>query len=231
MKTPLQPSVVSKTYLLLSFLTVMMCLVSCKKDDVISKKEVKGEANVKMVNASQNSTSVDFYLDNTKVNSKALVFGEGSEYVKVESGAKASKVQNNGVDEAEAQVIFVPTISYTSFYLEDKTNKGSVLTLEDDLSTTGPGKARIRFVNASPYFTNPINVNLTGSILLVNSLPFAEASGYFSVDPNADLRISILGTAGVKVVPGSDIEPGKIYTFWFSGTSNANLTINKITYN
>lgn len=231
MKTALLYSNQRNSHLFLSFFVVMMCLVSCKKDETISKKEVKGEAKVKMVNASHTSTAVDFYLDNTKINSTALAFGEGSEYVKVESGTKASKVQNNGVDEAESQVIFVPTISYTSFYLEDKTNKGSVLTLEDNLGTTDAGKARIRFVNASPYFTNAINVNLTGAILLVNSLPFAEASGYFSVDPDADLRISVLGTGTVKVVPTAQIEAGKIYTFWFSGSSNSNLTINKITYN
>jgi hypothetical protein len=231
MKTTLLSSIQRNFYFLLYFLVATLCLVSCKKDETISAKEVKGEAKVKMINASQNATAIDFYLDNTKVNTTALAFGEGSDYIKIASGTKASKVQNNGMDEAESEVVFVPTISYTSFYVENRASKGTILTYEDDLGPTEAGKARIRFVNTSPYFTNTVNVNLTGAILLVNALPFAQASAYFSVDPGANLRVSIVGTAIVKVVPAADIEAGKIYTFWFSGTSNATLTVNKITYN
>ncbi len=231
MRTALLSSNRTKSYLLLSLTMGLLCLVSCKKDNTIGKTEVKGEAKVRMVNASHSSASIDFFLDDSKVNSTSLAFGETSEYIKVISGTKTSKVQTDGVDEANAEVVLVPTISYTSFYIEDRTNKGTVLTLEDNLGSTEAGKARVRFVNTSPFFTNALNVNLAGATLLVNSLPFGEASSYFSVEANADLRVSVLGTGTLKIIAGSTIEAGKIYTFWISGTSNTTLTANKITYN
>lgn len=197
---------------------------------VITNEVVKGEAKIKLVNASHNSSAVDFYLDDVKVNAQSLAFGEGSDYIKISSGTKNASFSNASED-VSAQVVFVPTLSYTSFYVEDKSNQGEVLTFEDNLGATTAGKASVRFVNLSPYFTNAVNVNLTGGVLLINSLPFKEASSYFSIDPGIDLRVSVLGAGGVKVFSGAEFEAGKIYTIWFSGTSNANLTINKITYN
>ncbi|MFD0941860.1 DUF4397 domain-containing protein [Pedobacter boryungensis] len=217
-------------YLGLTFFATLCCLFSCKKDIAISNKVVTGEAKVKLVNASHTTSAVDFYLDNVKVNTQSLAYGEGSNYFKVSSGTKNASFANTD-ENASAKVIFVPTFSYTSFYVEDKSNKGEVLTFEDNLGTTAIGKANVRFINLSPYFSNAVNVNLTGNVLLINSLPFKEASDYFSIDPTIDLRISILGVGGFKVLSGAEFEAGKIYTIWFSGTSNSNLTINKITYN
>ncbi|MFI5452491.1 DUF4397 domain-containing protein [Pedobacter sp. UC225_61] len=217
-------------YLSLMCFTTLCCLFSCKKDMVISNEVVEGEAKIKLVNASHTASAIDFYLDNVKVNPQAIGFGEGSDYLKIPSGTKNASFSNTS-ENASAEVIFVPTLSYTSFYVEDKSNKGEVLTFEDNLGTTPSGKANVRFINLSPYFTNAVNVNLTGNVLLINSLPFKEASSYFSIDPTIDLRVSILGAGGFKVISGTEFEAGKIYTIWFSGTSNANLTINKITYN
>jgi hypothetical protein len=217
-------------YLGLTCFATLCCLFSCKKDIVISNEVVQGEAKIKLVNASHTSSAIDFYLDDVKVNAQSLAFGEGSDYFKISSGSKNASFSNTDED-ASAQVVFVPTLSYTSFYVEDKSDQGEILTFEDNLGTTGAGKASVRFINLSPYFTNAVNVNLTGNVLLINSLPFKEASSYFSIDPTIDLRVSILGASGIKVLSGTEFEAGKIYTIWFSGTSNANLTINKITYN
>lgn len=221
----------SALYLRLAILATVLCLFSCKKDDVPSNKEVKGESKVKLINASNNPASVDFYLDDSKISAKALAPGEVSDYVKVESGAKNATVTVNGVTDADAEVNFVPTLSYTSFYVEDKSGKGEVLTFEDDLGATEVGKARIRIINLSPYFSNMINLNITGGTLLVNSLAFKQASGYFLIDPSLSLNVSILGSSANKTIPTGEFEAGKIYTIWLSGNSNASLKINKVIYN
>ena len=214
------------------FFVVLFLLISCKKNDTDNGKVVRGEAKVKLINAAQSPSSVDFYLNDSKINSSALAFGETSDYIKIESGTKTTTVSKdvNTLD-AEAEFSYVPTLSYTTFFVEDKTGKGEVLIFEDNLGAIEMGKARIKFINLSPNFTNAINITLAGVGLLVNSLPFKEASGYFTIAPNTNIGISVLGLEGLKIIEGSEFEAGKIYTLWVSGSSNSNLSINKITYN
>lgn len=218
-------------YLGLTFFATVLCLFSCKKDDVPSGKEVKGEAKVKLINASNANGEVDFYIDDSKVSEAAMASGAASDYIKVQSGTKNASVTVNGVIDASTSFNFVPTLSYTSFYVEDKAGKGEMLIFEDDLGATEAGKARVRIINLSPYFTNALNVNLAGGVLLVNSLTFKQASGYFSIDPGVDLNVSILGSGANKTIGGSEFEAGKIYTIWLNGSSNATLKINKVSYN
>lgn len=218
-------------YLGVTFFATVLCLFSCKKDDVPSGNEVKGEAKVRLINAANTTGRVDFYIDDSKVEDVALASGEASGYIKVQSGTKNTSVTVDGVTDASKSFNFVPTLSYTTFYVEDKTGKGEMLIFEDDLGATEPGKARVRFINLSPYFTNALNVNLAGGVLLVNSLAFKQASGYFSIDPGMNLNVSVMGSGANKTIAGTEFEAGKIYTIWLSGTSNATLKINKVTYN
>lgn len=212
------------------FFAVMasMCLVSCKKEVPTTVTIMGKEAKVKIVNATKNTG--DFFLDKNKINDQSLAFGQSND-VKVASGSTSISFYANGVQDVSTTINFVSSFSYTAFYVEDKAGKGEILALEDNLGATEAGKARVRFINLSPNFTNPINVNLPGSTLLVNALGFKETSLDFSIEPNVNLGVSVLGAGGVKVIDGSEFEAGKIYTVWISGTTNANLTINKITYN
>lgn len=212
-------------------MVLVMCLISCKKDIPTDITIMGAEAKVKIINASLGSKNLDFYLNDSKITNKALASGESSDYIVVQSGAKHASFINNGIEDATAELTFVPSFSYTSFYVEDKTGKGEILALQDDLGATEAGMARIRFVNLSPNFTNSINIITTGNTLLVNSLAFKEKSMYFAIDPNIDLGFSVLGAGGLKIMRGTEFEAGKVYTIWVGGNSNANLSINKITYN
>lgn len=196
------------------------------------KVEINGLAKVKLINASQASAAVDFYLDNTKITPIALSFGESSGYISIASGTKTAKV-NESVSGAEvsSNFNFMPSFSYTSFYVEDKEGKGEVLTLEDNLGAVEATKARIRFVNLSPNFTNTLNVSLAGAEFIVSALAFKQVSSYFIINEGTTVRISVVGTSVFKAALGNEFEGGKNYTVWLSGTGNGNLTINKITYN
>jgi len=220
----------SLSYFLI-FSVCFFCLFSCKKDND-GGTEVKGEAKVKFINASQNATAVEFYLDNTKINLQPLAYAESSDYIKVASGTKSATASTPSAAQVQALTVnLVPTLAYTSFYVEDKAGNGELLVLEDNLGATEAGKARVRFVNLTPNLTNAVNINLTGNILIVNALAFKGSSTYFAIDPSLEVRVSVVGSSAIKVIPGTDFEAGKIYTVWLSGTSNANLTVNKITYN
>ena len=207
-------------------------LSSCKKDDIDTAGTVKGEAKIKFINASVGSSSVDFYLDDSKINASTLAYGESSEYVKIPSGTKKAKVEEGaGGLETLSDYNFIPTFSYTSFFVEDRVGKGEVLTFEDNLGAVESDKSRVRFINLSPNLTNAINIGLPGGELVVNALAFKESSGYFMVDAGTNIGVSVVGAGVLKIAPGAEFEGGKNYTIWLSGTSNSNLSINKITYN
>lgn len=205
---------------------------SCKKDDVDQGGKISGEAKIKFINASQSNTSVDFYVGDAKVNDLALAYGESSEYIKVPSGNKTTKV-NQGMSALEAQsdFNFVPTFSYTSFFVEDGEGKGAVVTFEDNLGAVESDRYRVRFINLSPNFTNALNISLPGGELVVNALAFKASSGYFMINAGVGLGVSVVGTGTFKIANGKEFEGGKNYTIWLSGTSNSSLSINKITYN
>ncbi len=209
------------------FSAVTMCLVSCKKEIESHVVVIGQEAKIKIINTTQNTG--DFYIDKNKINNQALAFGEIND-VKIASGTKNISF-GNGTQGISATMNFVPGFSYTAFYVEDKKGQGEIITFEDNIGATEVGKARVRFINLSPNFSNPINVNLPGGVLLVNALGFKETSLDYAINPNVSLGISVLGAGGLKIIDGSEFEEGKVYTVWISGNSNANLTINKITYN
>lgn len=213
-------------------LLAVIVLNSCEKDNSSKKEPVRGEAKVKFINASQNAQPVDFYINDTKINTSALAFGESSEYIKIESGTQINKVNKEvNILDVQTQFSYVPTLSYTSFFVEDREGRGDILTFEDNLGAIEAGKARIRFINLSPYFSNAINVSLGKDDLLVNSLPFKESSSYFMVQAGTGIGVSVLGTGTIKYAAGDEFEAGKNYTIWVGGSSNSTLSINKITYN
>lgn len=207
---------------------VAMCLVSCKKEIEADTTVMGQETKIKIVNATQNTG--DFYLDKNKIGNQVLAFGE-SDDIKIASGAKSVSFTINGVEDVATIINFIPSFSYTAFYVEDKTGKGEILAFEDNVGATETGKARVRFINLSPNFSNAINVGQSGGNLLVNALAFKETSLDFSILPNVNLAVYVVGGGGMKIIDGSEFEAGKVYTIWISGNTNANLTINKITYN
>ncbi|WP_293303871.1 DUF4397 domain-containing protein [Pedobacter sp. UBA5917] len=217
--------------LILSISLTAIALSSCKKHDpdVI----VKGEAKVKVVNASQADVHQDFYLDNEKLTSVALAFGESSEYVKIPSGNRS--VSYTGTDNMAAatdtSLNFTPSITYTTFLVSNKQGQLELVSYEDNLSNNESSKAKIKLINLTPSFTTGINVMVQGGTQFVNGLPFKEASNYFTVDAGMNLRYNVVGSGTIKTIEGTALAGGKIYTIWFSGTTAATLEAHIITDN
>lgn len=220
----------SKSHFLAVCFLALCCLFSCSKDEEIYQQN-KQEAKIRFVNASKNSTNIDVYVDDLKLNSGALNYSQETSYQKIASGTKKASVKHDGQEDIQSDINFIPTFSYTSFFVINRDNKAELVTFEDNLGAPETGKAKIRFVNLGSHFTNSVNITLTGGVLLVNALEYKKASSYFSVDPEVNIRFSIVGTSASKVLSTDEIQPGKSYTIWLDGTSNADLTINKILYN
>lgn len=218
----------TKSFLILLSFTAF-ALSSCKKND--PEVVVKGEAKVKIVNTVQIEPAQSIYVDDQKVDITSLAFGETSEYLKISSGNRKVGFLGNTNIATEAVINFIPSITYTTFLISDRTGKKEILSFEDNLSNTESGKAKIKLINLSPYFTTGISVSVQTGTQFVNSLMYKEASNYFTVDAGQNLRFNVVGSGTIKTIAGTDLQAGKIYTIWFSGTTIATLDAHIITDN
>lgn len=207
-----------------------IALSSCKKHD--PDEIVKGQAKVKVVNASQAvDVHQDVYLDNEKLTPVALAFGETSEYVKIPSGNRSVSYAGSNNTTTDTSLNFTPSITYTTFLVTNKQGTLEIVSYEDNLSNTEAGKAKIKLINLTPTFATGINVMVQGGTQFVNGLPFKEASNYFTVDAGMNLRYNVVGSGIIKTIDGAALAGGKIYTIWFSGTTTATLEAHVITDN
>lgn len=213
----------------LFFVLGNLCLLSCKKNN--PGEVVKGEAKIKVVNASLANVQQDVYLDNEKLTTSTLAFGETSGYIKIPSGNRS--VSYMGTDNAttDTSLNFTPSITYTTFLVTNKKGELEIVNYEDNLSNTESTKAKLKLINLTPNFTTGINVMVEGGTQFVNGLAFKEASNYFTVDTGFNLKYTVVGSGNVKTIKSTALEGGKIYTIWFSGTTAATLSANIITDN
>ena len=204
-------------------------LSSCKKHD--PDEVVKGQAKLKIVNASQAVVNQDVYLDNEKLTTTALAFGESSEYVKIPSGNRSISYTGTKSASTDTSLNFTPSITYTTFLVTNKNGDMEVVSYEDNLSNAETGKAKIKLISLTPNFVTGINVMVQGGTQFVNGLAFKEASSYFTVDTAFNLRYTVVGSGNVKTIESTALTAGKIYTIWFSGTTTATLEAHIITDN
>ncbi|KLT67521.1 DUF4397 domain-containing protein [Pedobacter sp. BMA] len=213
------------------FLIVLLtaALTSCKKHD--PDVVVRGEAKLKVVNAVSTETNQDVYVDDAKLTTTALAFGEMSSYVKIVSGMRNISFTNSPSGPTTASMNFTPSITYTTFLTSDRAGNREIVSYEDNLSNTETGKAKVKLISLTPSFITGINVSVQAGTQFVNALAYKESSNYFSIDADINLRYTVVGSGNVKTIDNSNFIAGKIYTIWFSGTTAANLEAHVIADN
>ncbi|AZI27789.1 DUF4397 domain-containing protein [Pedobacter sp. G11] len=215
--------------ILLFFAIFLISLSSCKKHD--PDVVVNGEAKVKMINAAQTEADQDVFVDGGKRSTAALAFGQTTDYLKVASGNRTIRFMGSANLETESALNFTPSLTYSTFLVNDRNGAREIVSYEDNLSNTESGKAKIKLINLTPYFTTGINVSVQAGTQFVNGLLFKEASSYFSVDADLNLRYNVVGSGNIKTIDNANFVAGKIYTIWFSGATAATLEAHIITDN
>lgn len=209
--------------------TCILLVTSCSKNN--PDKIAEGQAKIKVINAVQTETKQDVFIDNQKLTTASLAFGETSEYVKIPSGSRTlSYVGSNNLN-TEANLNFTPSLTYSTFLISDRNATREIVNFEDNLSVSDMTTAKIRLINLTPYFATGINVTVQSGAQFVNGLLFKEASNYFTLDAGAALRYNVVGSGSIKTIPAVDLLPGKIYTIWFSGLTAATIEAHLITDN
>lgn len=197
-----------------------------------------------VINAFSGSASVDFYLDNQRINTNPLNYKVNTGYFNIYPGQRSVKV-NNGANStqvlARATANF-PEGQYISLFiapkLESNADSAIFVVSIDSLVQPETGKASIRFVNLTPG-SRKLDVLVKGSTeALFSNQAFKGVSSFISVSPSSDyiLQIRETGMGGTPKfeLPAFNLQAGKIYTVYSNGlwegtgaaAFGANVTLN-----
>jgi hypothetical protein len=173
-------------------------------------------AMLRVVHASPDAPAVDVYLDGTPVLER-FAYGERTQYLTVPAGSRRVTITAAGAPDV---VVFdaAVTLDLEQAYTVVATGllagepAFAPLVLVDTIDLPAAGKARVRFVHASPG-TPAVDIALAGGPVLFANVAYREESE-LEVDVGTyDLEARVAGTDTVALsVPGVTLEAGNVYT-------------------
>lgn len=202
---------------------------SCVKDP---KPVPVGEAKLRYINAAYASPGQAFYVNGKRFGQMLSLYGEASDVMPVESGAKVLAFVDAATTELTVAVNGNIAIneSYSIFFYKNQDNAASILGIGDNFTAPAAGKAKVRFIHLNGFLNNSVSIKISGGAELASALAFARSSDYYQVDPGTKFIASGTGvTTNPEINPG--IVAGKIYTIWLSGSAATELKAYSFTAN
>lgn len=201
--------------------TTSMIFAACSKDRV----EPQQVAGLSIISAFPDTMSLDFYVDQTKANSKALKFNSKIDYLNLFPGNRTLSIAKKGGNKALAYKNYnlASGVGYSIFILDTlNTNDKKYLFVEDNLSAPATDKAKVRFINLSKD-APALSLKVRGKdTALFTNKAFYQYTNYTTVDPAESLTFDINeGTTLKTSLANVKIEKGKIYTVYAKGISTA----------
>lgn len=176
-------------------------------------------AQMRIIQTSIDTPAVDVYLGGRKMISNLGFKGvsallgvpAGSQSVLVTVAGRSDKVLESNVNLQSGKTYSVVALGRRA----ELTAK----VLEDDLSTLGPGKARLRVVHTSPD-TPAVDVAVKGGSVLFPNLGLGDVSNYLTLDATTvDVELRPAGTTVVALsVPNLHLESGRVYSAYGVGS-------------
>jgi hypothetical protein len=200
-------------YAFVSFLGITL-LSSCKKDDPYDFKDTIA-ANVNFINASPDGPAANLFIDNIQRTMAAVSYGNASGYNKTFLGDQDVQIRSTGTETvlASSPGQFNANEQYTYFLVGPNSNLG-ILAIVDDLAVPAAGKAKIRYINASP---NAPSATLSfGNVVLVNAQNFRGVAAPVEVNAGTYALTALSGNSR-SAVSTVTLESGKIYTIYAKG--------------
>ena len=208
-----------KTFIAVAAMSAVFA--ACSKDRV----EPTQVAGLSIISAFPDTMSLDFYIDQTRANDKALKFNSKIDYLNLFPGNRTLSVAKRGGNKALAHQNFnlASGVGYSIFILDTlNTNDKKYLLVEDDLSAPAADRAKVRFINLSkdaPALS--LQVHGKDTALFTNKA-FYEYTTFSAVDPGESVTFDINEGSTLRTsVPNVKIEKGKIYTIYAKGISTA----------
>lgn len=205
-----------KNLMLVAFSLLLLNSCDNDSDPVVTATEY---ANVLVAHTSPDAPGVDLLVNNSKINSTALVYPNNTGYLQVEAKTNNIKVNVSGTSTSviNADVPFEKNKSYSIFAI-DSVSKISPLVLTDDLTAPASGKAHVRFVHLSPN-APAVDVALVGGAVVFGNQLFKGSTAFAPLDAGTyNLEVRVAGTSTVALtLPPITLAAGKIYTVFAKG--------------
>jgi hypothetical protein len=192
----------------------------------------QGDACVNVIHASPDAPAVDVYVDGAQALT-GLEFGAASGWVALPAGEHQIQVTATGAEPDTAVIDASVTLEGGAAYEVAAT--GLLAQIQPrinqvNLSTLGSEEepmARVRVIHASPD-APAVDVAVAGGDVLIEKLPFTEASDYLVVPAGSyDLEVRPTGTTDVALdLTGVALEAGMVYSVYAIGQAgDGTLTV------
>ncbi|WP_158797476.1 DUF4397 domain-containing protein [Pedobacter sp. L105] len=215
----------------LSLLGITVAFSSCVKNND-SYQAPQQVAALAITNASSNSTSLDFYLDNTstRVNSNPLLYGQKIDYVRAYPGQRTGIVTNSN----SSSVVYTNKFTlvagdYHSLYIVDKGDSLNFLLVKDQFTTPPTHKAMVRFANLSPD-SIAYSLELVGDTTAFTGKTFKTLTSFKPITPSSTYTINLRNTATNTIVATLTnvlLVDQTFYTIWAKGLANTTVAAQK----
>ena len=206
-------------FVLVAIAVGLVTLNACLKDE----EGLNQVSAVAALNAVPGSEGLDIGLDNNQLNQRVFAYGDTIPYLNAWPGRRLVRVFEvdrgpTTAPEAQGTVDFTPGKFYSLYVVvyEDI----ELMTTEDDLSSPGEGRAKIRFINLSPDAPSLDFGAASIDTLLASGRAFKSVTKFSMVDAGETYTFHIMEhNNDQKVLHTFDFTPesNMIYTVWAKG--------------
>jgi len=201
---------------------VMLTVGACSDDDNNNPMTPdNGMASVRVIHTSYDAPAVDVRVDGAVAISD-LGYGEPSGYADVTAGTRSVTVTPNGATSPiviSADLTLDKDVDYTVYAVNNLDNIEPIVTVDN--RTPVSGKAKVRFVHASPDAPAvDIRLNTGDGPVVFGNEAFKDYTDYAEVDPGSYTFVVTPagGTAEVVVFDPISVSAGAVYTVVAHGT-------------
>ena len=183
-----------------------------------------GDARVRLVHAIPGAPAVQLYVDTTSLVANATYFS-ASDYQNITPGTRNFRLFPNGTGASGTPLASLSqsvatngTFTIVAYGKPSGTPAPTLLAFADDTTTPATGKARVRFIHASPD-APAVDIAVTGGNTLFTNVASGTSGGYIEVAAGTyGLEVRPTGTTNVALsVPGVSFAAGKVYTVYAAG--------------
>jgi hypothetical protein len=212
---------------LTAFLGLTVFFQACKMKDDVPAADVSA---LTIINASPNSSGLDFYIENQKVNATPFNFPLRMPYQRVYAGTRVAKVttSTNSTTLLTGNLTLQPN-EYHSLFIVGKVEALEFFLIKDSLTFPAAGKTKVRFGNLSPD-APAITLEVVGDTTQFKNQGYKVFSGFKTMKPGKfTLNLKNTSTNSVLATMANvEFLPDKVYTVWAKGLTSASLDAQKL---
>jgi len=189
-------------------------------------------AHIMVVNTVKGSAAQDFYLNNNKINSSPVAYGQYSAYAAAIAGTDNAQFFNSGTKTVNTSfsLILEPANYYTVYYTGKNTTSTTYTTV-DNLSIPPANYASVQFINFNTDVSSGVDFGVVGSSKIVTNLVSGTASAFYGVAANSSFAVYAAGSLTAKITIPATLQSGMIYTIYITGSSLSDINYNIVVHN